>query len=324
MIRQNFKYKLLALVIALIIWTYADLGQNQNSVRELSGITLQLKGLEPGYLAACTPDSVRVLLEGSKNHLEAIAENADLITAQVDLRGRTSGRYNLPVKLILPKGFAALVSKRVTPEKVYVSLEPKISRLHTIDIQMISAPKSGYQFAEPMISPGKAVISGPSKLVNSVMKLAVSLDVGDSAGSIEGDFTVMALDRKGKSVQGVEINPGSVHLRMELLESPGSRIVYVTPNLVGRPAFPNHVTSIEVMPQTLVLSGKADILAGAGTLFTDPINIANRTRTFTQTVNAVIPSGLTVKGDKSIKVTVNIAPDQGQDANPPAPDSRLR
>ncbi|MHB1001935.1 MAG: CdaR family protein [Armatimonadota bacterium] len=306
MIRQNLRYKLLALVIALIIWVYADLGQNQNIVRSLSDITVQLKGLEPGYLATCKPDSVKIQLEGSKNHLEAVVENADLITAYVDLRGRTAGSYKLPVRVSLPKGFSALLDKRANPEKASVVLEAKTSRLFNINVQMLSTPPKGYQFGAPMVSPGKAVVDGPARLVNTVRQLVVSLDPGGSSGSIEGDFTVMALDAEGKNIQGIAVNPGKVHLRMDLLESPSSRIVYITPGITGQPPYPYHVASIDVEPKTAVLTGKSERLTEISTLVTNPVNISKRTRTFTQNASIPVPAGLEIAGEQNVKVTVHI------------------
>lgn len=322
MIRQNLKYKLLALLLALIIWVYADAGQNRNTVRQLPDVTVQLRNLEPGHLAMCQPDSIKIMLKGTRSNLDAVSNESDLVTAYVDLEGRTAGQYNLPVRISLPNGLGSLVSKTAAPGKVLVLLEDKTSRLFRIDVEMLSKTPEGYQFSVPVLSSDKAVVSGPSRLVSSVRRLVVPLDPGDSGSSIEGDFAVMALSTRGRSVQGVGIDPGKVHLSMKLLEAPATRTAYIVPDITGQPPYPCRVAGIEVDPQTIVISGKSGIVSGISTIKTRPVSLSRRTKTFAESTEVMIPGGVKTDGPALVKVTVRIeAPNTSQGKGASQPDT---
>ncbi|MHB1456131.1 MAG: CdaR family protein [Armatimonadota bacterium] len=308
MIRQNFKYKMLALGLAIIIWGYADAGQNRSTVRVLSDLTIQLKDINPNYLASCKPNTVSITFKGSKANLDALTDEADKIKAYIDLRGVAKGKYNLPVHVTVPDGYSSLVNKTILPDKVYVVLEDKIGHSLLIDVRMISETPKGYQFGAPIISSTRAVVSGPSKLVNSVKNLVVFIDPKDSASSIEGDFPVRALDKKGESVQGVDISPDKVHLIMRMIKAPSSRIAYITPNLTGQPPYPYKVIGVDVQPQTVVISGKPDIISGINTIDTKQIDLADHTKSFSEAVELSIPAGVNTIVSLPMKVTVHIKP----------------
>lgn len=319
MIRQNLKYKLMALAIALIIWSYANMNQSREVTRHIPEVTVQFRGLEPGYLATCKPDSVDIVLRGDKTDLDEILSKPELITAYVDLAGRTAGKYNLPVRVSVPGVYNSPVIKKTVPDKVTVTLENKISRLFDIKVQMLSRTPEDYQFAPPMISSKKAVVSGPARLVNSVRGLVVQLDPGDSASTIEGDFTVVAVDRRGHSVQGVDINPDKVHLVMKLISAPMSKVVYIVPNITGLPLYPYKVTKIDVDPQTAFISGKPAIISKISVIHTERIDISGHTKTVIQSVDLVLPEGVKSDIQGPVKVTVHIEGLQQQEQQKPTP-----
>lgn len=321
MIRQNFRYKMLALVLAIIIWGYADAGQNRNTIREMSDLTIQLKNVDPNYLASCRPSTVNITFKGSRANLDALTDEAEQIKAYIDLRGMIKGQYSLPVHITMPDGYSSLVNKMILPEKAYVVLEDKIGRSLLIDVRMLSDTPKGYQFGAPIISSTRAVVSGPSKLVNSVSSLAVFVDPKDSASSVEGDFNVQAFNKNGKNVEGVNISPGSVHLVMRMIKAPSSRIAYITPDLYGQPAYPYRVTGVDVEPQTVVISGNPDMISGINIINTKPINLTSRTKTFSEAVELIMPQGVNIPISTPLKITVHIeaSDNTGQDRNTAQP-----
>lgn len=323
MIRQNIKYKMIALILALIIWGYADAGQNRNTVRILSDLTVHLRNVNPNYLASCRPNTVNLTLKGSKANLDALTDEANNIQAYVDLRGIAKGQYSLPVHVTMPDGYSSLVNKTILPEKVFVVLEDKIARSLLIDVRMLSETPKGYQFGAPSISSTRATVSGPSKLVNSVSNLVVFIDPKDTASSIEGDFDVQALDRNSKRVQGISISPAKVHLLMRMIKAPSSRIAYITPDLSGLPPYPYHVTGVDIDPQTIVISGRPDIISNINTISTKKIIIAGRTKTFSEAIELMMPEGVNTIVSLPVKVTVHIESSEnaGQEKNAVQPDA---
>ena len=137
--------------------------------------------------------------------------------------------------------------------------------------------------------------------------MVVAVDTNDTSnGSIDDNFAVAALDADGKAVEGLALNPQKVHLRLELVEAPASRVVFISPEVSGQPPFPYKVSEINVEPQTISVTGRPEQLMNVTTIKTQPIQIAGHTKTFSQVVQVVAPRGLALTKGDSVRVTVRI------------------
>lgn len=305
--RRNVRYKLLALVIAVIIWLYANVVQSPRTSRELKGLPLAVHELDPGCIVVAAPKTVNAQLEGARAHVNSIAAQPDAITAHVNLAGRAAGRHMVPVRVTTPAGYAGLVNVAPAPREVSIVLAQKAWRTLGIDVRFIGSPLIGYRFGAPRLSRGRATVSGPSRLVSKVAQLAVTVDVGGlSADTVEGDFRVFALGKDDKPVRGLQVTPQEVHLSMKLLEAPASRAVFVGLETEGQPPFPHKVGSIAVRPQTVTVTGRPEQLMNVTTLRTEKVNLDGRTKTFSQRVRIIVLPGLALADSEYVRVTVEI------------------
>jgi YbbR domain-containing protein len=306
MSRHNLRYKLLALAIAVIIWIYADANQSHDVTKHITDVTVQLRNLEPGYLASCRPSRIKVMVKSKKADVNQLVSDPEALIAYVDLSGRTAGQYSTPVKIKIPGELNSRVEREAIPSNVTVVLEKKVSRLFKIEIKMLSETSKDYTFTPPMISSSNAVVSGSLRLINSIDKLVVPLDPGESASSIDGEFSVMAVDSEGKDIQGVQINPDKVHLVMKLIEAPISKIAYIVPDIIGQPQYPYVILGIDIHPQTVIISGKPADITDISTVKTSPINLDGKTKTFSQSVKLIMPKGVKLDNNDSVRVTIYI------------------
>jgi len=306
MLRHNIRYKLLALAIALVIWAYVN-GMQNPTVSKARTLKVEVCNIDPGYVKTTEPKPVRILLEIPRAHANSIAAGMDDISAYVNLQGKRAGLHIVPVKVRLPASFPDPVNILAVPSKVPVTLEEKARRTFKVNVKFTGSPPVGYRFGTPQVSPGKVIVSGIARKVDTVNRLVVAVDPGDlSANNIDNDFLVVAQDRYGRQVQGVELIPKKAHVRLELLEAPASRAVYVSLDAVGQPPFPCRVSGIDVYPQTVTLTGRPERLMNITTLKTKPVKLTNRTRTFSQRVSIIAPMGCGLADGKSVRVTVRI------------------
>lgn len=315
MLKRNFAYKMLALAIAIVIWTYANEGQNPRITKEMK-VPLDIRKIEPGLVVASAPKTVKITIEGARDYVERVVAEPDTLAAYVNGRGKAAGRHVLPVKVDLPEGLKFLVTAIPIPPEAAVTLDERSQRPLPIDVQFTNPPPVGYRFGAPQLSPNRAAVIGTTAQLDVVSQLVVAVDTRRSAaGEINSDFPIVALDKDGKPVAGVEINPRKVHLRLELLESAASRIVFVSPDVVGQPPFPYKVTKIVVIPQTVSVSGRPEQLADVTTLRTEPLQVGGRTDGFSERVRVIPPQGLALGESGYVRVTVTIA---SSEKNPPS------
>lgn len=307
MIRHNFQYKLLALGIALIIWIYVNKGYNLNVTKELSAIPLSVRKVEPGLIIANKPATVKVILEGPREHVNAITADPEEIQAHVSARGKKAGKHKLPVIVTPPQGYAGLVRATAVPSEVFITLVNEARRVMKADVEFAGSPPVGFRFGAPSFTPAKIVVRGNPDLVNRINRLTVAVQPGElREGVIEGDYSLTARDANDREVRGVDISPSKVHLRLRLEKVPASRMVFVSPTIVGQPPFPYKVSNIDVQPQTVALTGRPEQLMHISTVGTEKLNLSNRTSSFTQRVKVIPPPGTSVSNGSRVKVSVKI------------------
>ena len=306
MLKRNLGYKILAICAAIVIWFYANEGQNPRITKDVR-VSLDVRKVDPHRIVTDAPQSVKVTLEGARSHIESLAAEPDAIAAYVNLQGKNPGRHVLPVIVRVPEGFLGLVTATPAPKEVPVSVEERISRMTMVSVQFTGSPPVGYRFSRPALSPSRVAISGMAKQTSAVSQVILAVDTKFATdGSIDDYFTVSAVDSYGKAVTGLTLNPEKVHLHLDLVEAPASRVVFISPEIVGQPPFPCKVTSIEVSPQTISVTGRPEQLMNVTTIKTKPISIGSHTKTFSQVVPVLAPPGLAlVKGD-AVRVTVRI------------------
>jgi len=307
MLRDNFRYKIAALGIAIVIWVYAGIGQNPRSSRQIKSVPLRIVKVEPGYITVSAPQTVDVIVRGTRSGVNTIAAEPDSISAYVSLEGKILGKHTVPVRVKLPDGYQGLVSAVPVPKEVQVVLENKAQRIMAINVQYSGSPPLGYKFGVPQLSPGKAIVSGRTAVVNKVAKLVINVDADSSVPTdIDGDFVVHAVDAHGKQVRGVELTPERVHLKLNLLEAPATRAVFVSIDTNGLPPFPYKVESISIKPQMVTVAGKPERLVSVTVVKTEPIHLSGRTRSFTQDMRIIVPPGLQLTDRHNVQVTVKI------------------
>ena len=200
-------------------------------------------------------------------------------------------------------------------------LNPSVSKELPIHVEFASVPPMGYRVGESRVSPSSAVVAGTAQNVNAIRRLVVKVDPGDSAESIDDDFPVIACDKHGRPAQNVELSPAKARLRLELREAPARRVAFVSPSVVGQPPFPCKVRRIDVSPESVSVTGPPERLLDVTMLKTEPVELSNRTETFSRDVRVILPPGLTLEEEKSVHVIVHITSPPPVEKAPPPPDT---
>lgn len=320
MFKRNVTYKVAAICVAVLIWFYANRGQDTNLTREVR-VPLEVRNVDGAFVVTSAPTSVRVELHGGRNHVQSIAADPEAVTAYVSLRNQlTAGRQSLPVIVRVPERLTGLVSASPSPREAAVTLEKRVERALPVSVQFTGSPPVGYRYAQPQVSPVRVVVSGTEDRTRIVDQLVVSVDPELATNDgIKADFRVTALDKFGKTVTGIGLAPEKVHVRLDLLEAPASRAVFVSVDTVGQPPFPHKIVGIDVYPQTVTITGRPEKLVNITTLKTEPINLSNRSKTFTERVEILPRAGIELADGKEVRVTVRIeASEQQEETAEPA------
>ncbi len=309
-LRENWKYKLLALVCALALHSYV-IGQSTTGQTRTLIVPLTLHGTPSNLIVdEKSLPQVSITLEGPSDDLARLAEAA--VTATIELSHAHVGQNGpFPVHVNLPSGVSGLISADPQPSVVPLLLQARSKRHLLISATAPGTAPAGYAFRPPIVTPRRATVEGGHDTVNSVQQIIIKVDE-DTVGTIDDNFPIVALDRDDSPVEGLVITPPTAHVRIEMVRIPAARTLLVSPNIVGAPAFPTRVSDIQVNPPTLTVTGRSDKLAHVGTINTAPVDVSGVTNDLVRQVACIPPPGLTLVGSGIVTVTVRVI-------TPPAP-----
>jgi YbbR domain-containing protein len=309
MIRNNWRYKLLALVVAIILWAYVNSERNPQAERTFT-VPVEVQNVAKGFTAELSTNEINITIKGLKAAVDAV--NREDLHAQIDLSGLSTDR-NI-VSTILPVTVRILRSaddndlrETWTPRQLKVRMEATIEKQLPVEVKFGAAPPVGYSYSSPIITPANVNITGRITDVSRV-KRAVVLITGDiSSRSLNDYLRVIPLNAKGNEVKGVDVNPAKARLELKMTEVPATKVVIVSPVFTGEPRFPAKITHYTVNPSSVTLEGKPNILMNISTVNAEPVSIEDIESSISKEVSLKLPAGARVVGDDKVKVTVFIS-----------------
>ena len=310
MIRYNWRYKLLALAVALIVWNYVNSERNPQS-RQTFSVPVRAVGLAPGHVAQLLTPKVSVTIQGLKTVVETVTK--DDIEASVDLGGlrldRKIVKANVAVVARLPRAVEGELTASSKPEVARVQIEAVEQRRLPVEVYFTSQPPLGYSYTSPLLSPGSVDVSGRVSQLGKVSKAIVTLSEDAVGSPTEEYYEVTPVDANGNAVAEVRVRPAKVLAKLEMIEAPATRTAMVSPVFVGQPKFPLRVTRYAVTPSSVTVEGKPSALSGISAIATEKIGIEGADSTVTRDVALRVPAGAKIAGTKTVRVTVYIGAD---------------
>jgi YbbR domain-containing protein len=233
-----------------------------------------------------TSASLRLRAQRSMRSLIAV----DDILVWADMAGLGPGEYTLPLQYrIAPERRAAVVD--ISPRQITVRLELEQARLVPVNEELVSDPALAYSIEAIVFDERQITVSGPESRVSQVVEAHVPLDLAGMRVAFEDDIRPIPVDADGNPVDGVTLEPSSVHVSVNIQPRSDVREVRVQPNIVGELPEGYVLTgTFDYDPQVVVVSGPAALLATMpGTVFTAPIDLSQRTSSFAVDVPLELP-----------------------------------
>lgn len=307
MIRHNWKYKLLALAVALILWAHVNAERNPQSNRTFT-VPIEVVGLAAGYVAEVDTPKVSVTVEGARSAVDSVAkEDIDPRIDMAKLRlDRKMAKLSLPIDVPVPRAVEGSVSLLVTPKRVGVRVEALQEKRVPVAVDITSEPPAGYSYSNPLLTPSTVTVRGMVSRLARVKQAILTFEGDPSTAAKEGYYEVSAVDSAGSDVPGVTLRPARVRAKLEMVEVPATKAVMVSPIFSGQPKFPMRVTRYTVLPSSVTLEGRPSRLSGISVLPTERISLDGADSTVSMEASLDIPPGVRVVGSRKVRITVYI------------------
>ena len=169
LVTDNFGAKVLAVMVAVLVWFNAS---GQEEVSRVRTVPLILEGL-PDSLALAAPVPVTADVRVTATRRQLLALGFQRVAVVADLSGFEAGRRRLPLSGDHVRGTGELAPGRVevvTPAVLDVSLEPLVSRRLQVSLATTGALPANVLLEDAglTIEPAWVTVRGPASIIERV------------------------------------------------------------------------------------------------------------------------------------------------------------
>jgi YbbR domain-containing protein len=298
---------LLAFVLALTVWV-AAVSADDPTIERPMDVPIPITYLSPSdefQIVGELPQSAQLTLRAPQSVWDKIS--SDNLIIEIDLSHYDAGTHKITIKKPV-FDLRPLQVVSIEPAEISFTLEPILTKEIAITINVLGDPAIEFDAKEASFTPETAVIRGPQSAVNLVTELRSEIEITSARQEVEGDPLLLAFDENGQVVEGVEIEPASVHVIIPIEQSDRYRLVSVIPKIIGSPAYGYRIKSVLTFPELVqVTSSDPDAIAVLpGFVDTEPIDISGATETIERRVFLDLPFGFTIVGNQTILVKTTI------------------
>lgn len=300
MIRKKLTIFFISLLLAFSFWLFVTIGEGPESERVFN-VNVTYRNMGEGLTMLEPLDKVEIKIRGNKQRISTIKESS--IVAYIDLKDLDTGIHNLEVEVEAPS-FLKVVE--IYPSRISVYLDKIVTVDKNIRVDFIGSLKTGLIIEEPEVSPNKISISGPSKKIETIRDVSITVDLT----TINSDITLTSIpkikDGLGNDISGLSFNPSIVTLNIKVKSILSSKVVPVIPNLTGEISGDYGIKKVSVSPSILTIFGKVDELKNIEYLQTEEIKIGNLTESKIFNTSVILPNKIELKEENKISVQIII------------------
>lgn len=300
---RNWPLKLAAIAFATLL--YAGLVLSQDS--EVAGGPIPVTTVNQPANSVVTNqlhdlEEIRYYAPADAGRL-----NVDDFQATVDLSGVSpSGQpTSVPVRVVPLDSRVVIVDVR--PRTVQVILDRKASETMAVQVVHGTNP-AGLELRSTTVTPSSVQVAGAASIISTVAGVRATVTLDPGGLDLDVDVQPVPVDVNGQVVNGVDIEPRTVNVKIVVITNRANRTLPVNPVLSGVPAPGFRVASVSVAPLVVAVEGDGDQLTALTRIDTVPVPVLGATSDVRMAVGLALPTGVVALDDEQVTVTVKIVP----------------
>jgi YbbR domain-containing protein len=234
---EDFKLKLLALGITLVLW-FAVTGQKRPSTKRLPGVQLSYMHSDGLAISNDPPPRVDITVSGSKDEIDQLNPSNLLATVVIGDNGTGNRVVRLTKDVVKIEQLPSTVRiDAFQPAIVSVRLEPRVDRQVDVSPKFEGKIPDGYELGSISVSPVKVRLRGPASIVSGIKEVNTESIVLDGK-TASFDLNQVAVDVPNEKI---EVLDSIVQVHVEVIPRPVQKTFKNVP-MEGSP----HVASLKV------------------------------------------------------------------------------
>ncbi len=311
LIINNFGLKVLAAVLAIIIWLAIV---NTDDVEKSVTFTVPVEIINADYLeeegktyeVLENSDTISFTVNGKRSIVETLTE--DDFRAIANMENIDDSMSMVPISLTATRYSSQLEITRMD-SYLMVEVDNMVTREFEIEIIVEGSPANGYYVYDSKADPGVVNISGPETLVDEIESVRTSIVVSNADQTFT-DVGVIQL------INGMGIVNDEERLTMDIDQTDVTATIYMRKEVpiefevTGEPAEGYWYTDPECDTDTIKIEGDPDVISGIEsiTLDSSKINIEGASEDVTRQIKLsdALPDGVSLIEGEPDEVTVTV------------------
>lgn len=325
MLRHNFAWKVLALILALCLWA-GLITQDPTLTRErvFTDVPITVTGSDSlrrnGLIvtSGLTDPSALVRLRVEVPQREYNSATSANYNPRIDL-SKITGTGEQTVKIAATSTTTYGTVTEIYPDSIPVTVDNYVTSYRLpVTVRQSGDFPSGFYGPAPTLDPSIVSVSGPESVITRIARVVVDIDAARlpaQSGLVRTPLTLRYEDADGNPLDSslIEASSAGVLLRSIVVEQQ----LYTTRSLTlntlalttGEPAEGYKVKSVTPTPNVLIAAGDETALNALDSLFLDhAVDVTGRSASFTAEVKVRKPSELVYLSADSVMLLVEIGP----------------
>lgn len=304
---------LMCLLLAFFIWIFATMTSDPTEEGRFSQtVTIETVGLEEDMIITNgLPYTVSINLRAPNSIWRRISLERIQAKAIVDVTGLEPGVHQIPISVQV--GISPVQVVSFTPNVATVTIEKYETREYEITVNETGDIPTAFRAEAPVLSQDTVSISGTMSQLNTISTVAVALERNNNTETIEETLAVTAYTEDGKAVRDVTIQPERVKVTQEIKMRGGYRVLSVKLSVKGEISAGYRVNNLSVDPGFVtVYSADKELLNSLNSYIeTETVLLDEINATTNRKVSLNVPEGITLVGDATVNVNIDVSAVEG-------------
>jgi YbbR domain-containing protein len=217
-LRRNFGLKLLAVALAIVGWAYFRFATNPVLAARFDqqlSVPITAIDLPVGFIAHFTEKQAVVTVE---SHRGEAPVKPDELKAVLDLTGKTSGVYNVPVQLVAP----SVVVQSLSPASETLTVEKIEQKQFPVALHYTGA-QSAVVVGDVSVTPAAASVQGPASVLSLIASLRLDVALPTQPMNFDEMIRPIPVDVVGAEIPGVQVSPDLVRVHVRFVSGTGGK-----------------------------------------------------------------------------------------------------
>lgn len=294
-----------SLVLGVSLWVFVADTENPTLVDAFpQPITVQAVNVGESLAVANQLPGITVRVAAASDRWERLT--AANFRAFVDLNGFGARAQEVPLQVEVVDVSGVRVVD-TNPRFITVNLENQLSNRVPVTTRAVGQLPIGYELGPMTPQTSTVTVRGAESLVALVSEAVAEINVTGLTAGVEPGVNLKAVGAGGGEIRGVRIDPPTVKVGVQVIQSTIVRTVPLTVDITGVPDTGFRISSVTTSPSTVQIQGAVQTLQAIDRITLPAVDVAGARADIARSLAIPLPAGVTTVGASRATVTVTVA-----------------